>query len=254
MNHSPTTPIALFIDIDGTLINELPYTDIKPDQHVFQHRLLAVIRDFAIETKKLSHSQAEAIIHQTFESKTWWDWSDYLNALDLDHDAFWACALKAESEYLHPIDSLIPTYLSTLKDLGYQLFITSNNPISGIRHKLRIAGIGDKQQLSLFTHLLGTNNVAAMKWSPAFWTQAINLVNIQSQNIITIGDTWQDDIITPQHAAIKHHIFINTRQEPIGTVDPQINFTLTHDWPQIVQYLTQLAETRLISTQHIEQP
>lgn len=198
----------LFIDIDDTLVRYREGAAGRFDQPLLGHDLFSWMCVFVAANADMDAQVVEAVIRRVHKEKTWWDWNDYLDALSVSSDAFWDYALQKESQYLEPIDTDLPQVMQRLRDAGFELFITSNNPVSGIRHKLRIAGLGAFLDGQGFTGMLGTNVVQAMKWAPSFWSKSLKIAGAQAEKVTTIGDTWHDDILAPSEAGIRSHIFL----------------------------------------------
>src|SRR5690606_29678288 len=131
----------------------------------------------------------------------WWQITDFIVALGLDEEKFWDFAYETEIRYLEPTGVEIESALNRLRNAGTKLYITSNNPTSGIRHKLRLAGIADT---TLFQELLGASELRAMKWEPVFWQKVLERVRLDASEVAVVGDNPRDDYEVPRRVGITH--------------------------------------------------
>lgn len=227
---------TLFIDIDGTITRFRDADAEHAGPELLGHRLLTLMRDRAARRLDTAADGAEAVIRRVFHQKTWWDWADFLHALDLDPEAFWRSADEAETRYIQPREVDLAEALSDLKDAGYELIITSNNPTSGIRHKMRLAGLDDRWQRRHVSRLLGTDRVRAMKWDAEFWHQALRLAGKEPTQVVVIGDTWHDDVLMPREAQIPYQLIFGHR--PLDDTQALPGVLRINGWSQAVDELT----------------
>lgn len=227
---------TLFIDIDGTITRFRDAHAEHAGPELLGHRLLALMRDRAARRLDTAADRAEAVIREVFHNKTWWDWEDFLHALDLDSEAFWRSADESETRYIQPREADLAKALSDLKASGYELIITSNNPTSGIRHKMRLAGLDDRWQRRHVSRLLGTDRVRAMKWDAEFWHQALRLARKEPTQVVVIGDTWHDDVLMPREAGIFNQLIFE--HHPPHDTQALPGVLRINGWPQVAEELT----------------
>jgi len=226
------TPPTLFLDIDDTLIRRVEDEPLTGPS-LLEHRLLALMRDTAARTHGLSVREAEDTIRRLFARKVWWDWHDYLHALRLEPEAFWPEADAYESRWLQPMDLGLMHHLEAVRDAGYRLVITSNNPTSGIRHKLRLAGLDADWQARHIDRVLGTDMVRGMKWHAAFWKRALKLAETAAIDVVCLGDNFLDDVTVPGQAGIHHRVWLDHRPEHMSEPLPRGVMRVT-TWPDAV--------------------
>ena len=201
----------LFIDVDGTITDPVG----EPPEDLLGQSLLHLMREAAVEERGLGRDEAERIIRATFEANRWWHWSDFLCALGLDAHRFWARALEVESGHLGPVSDDLPAVFDRLLAAGFRMFVTSNNPSSGILLKLSIAGLADIWGSRYFLQYLNPPALHHMKEDPAFWRQALAHTGLDPGRITVIGDSWSDDVLAPRAAGIGSSIRIDpTRTGP----------------------------------------
>lgn len=226
---------TLFIDIDGTLINEAPLP--PEDERIRDYALLAVVRDFAVQAGRCTATEATRIIENLLDTRTWWDWQDFLTLLELDPAEFWKIADARAAQTLHPVEANLDLKLERLSLAGCRLCITSNNPSSGIRHKLRLAGLTRGWQRRHIERVFGTDVVGSMKWDRPFWEHAIELADTPVGGITVVGNDWHDDVLVPWAEGIRHFVFLNLFGEPDHPTPEGATVHRVTDWAQAVERL-----------------
>ena len=226
---------ALFIDIDETLVQPRKNVPTGPQQTVCGFAFLYIMQQAAVKQKGMSSEEAEKIIAHVLETTSWWHWSDFILALDLEAHTFWDYAFEEEREHLEPVSPDLPYIFSTLYNNGYRMFITSNNPDSGILHKLRIAGLGNIWGSPYFLQYLGPPGVRQMKWDTQFWKEIIARTGLDPRYIVTIGDNFPDDITVPAKSGINRRIYLNWDHS--GSVEVKDGVWKVGSWNQILTLL-----------------
>lgn len=222
------TDITLFLDVDRTLLDQVE-DDQLAGPPLLEHRLLALMRDMAVATHGVTAERAEGVIRRLFSRKVWWDWQDYLKKLELEPGVFWAMADEREARVSSAVDGNLREILDGLVADGVRVVMTSNNPKSGIRHKLRLAGLDDAWQGENIDRILGTDLVRAMKWHVRFWRRAIELADVNPDRVVVVGDTWLDDVELPGEAGIGSRVWLDRDPEAMGRVLPKGVCRVT-DW------------------------
>ncbi|MBL8995190.1 MAG: HAD family hydrolase [Spirochaetia bacterium] len=194
---NPSRIRALFIDVDDTLVRFKKTGDHAGADVQNTGSLGEVFENAAVELAGLSRDEARQRIARIKQEVRWWHWSDFVVELDLDAKRFWDYAFEAESRYLEATGPEIPGVLARLKKAGYLLYISSNNPSSGILHKLRVAGLAHNTGSEIFHQLLGATELHAMKWDALYWKKALGHTALSADECMVIGDNLKDDFEVP---------------------------------------------------------
>ncbi len=224
---------ALFIDIDNTITRVKPDAALPPA--VAERSLLFVLEEAAVKFAGLSPEEAAARMKRVQDDVPWWHWSDFIVQLGLNASEFWQYAREREHAYIEPTGAEIGSALRSLKQAGYLLYIASNNPTSGILHKLSLAGLASIHGTDLFHQLLGCTELRAMKRDIAFWEKALAHTGLRAAEIATIGDNPYDDCAVPQSIGIAHSFLINREQDCHREDTERITHVMNFD--QIVEAL-----------------
>lgn len=219
---------ALLVDIDDTVI--------RFRRGARTDSLLGVLQSAAEVLGGLTPEEARQKIHHVKNQIRWWHFSDFIVALDLNPKLFWKYALDKEMAYLEPAGSEMKAALERLKAHGILLYVTSNNPSSGILHKLTIAGLATIQGAPLFSQLLGATELQAMKWEPVYWKKVLAHIGFEASEVAVLGDHSRDDLEIPQSIGIPHTFLINRHSVRSQENSP----TVTHvsDFDQVADCLT----------------
>lgn len=225
---------ALLIDIDDTLVRLKSGFSLPLSRHAsdWTGSLLGVLQRAGVEMAGLSEDEADACIGRVCAEVRWWQYDDFIRALGLEPARFWEFAYEHERAYLEPTGGEIKSALEQLRRAGFRLYITSNNPNSGIVHKLRLAGIGD---LPLFERLLGASELRAMKWQPVFWERALAAVGLPAEQVAVIGDNPRDDAEIPRSVGIGHSFLIDRAKA--GSNENSSAITYVSSFSEIADFL-----------------
>jgi FMN phosphatase YigB (HAD superfamily) len=196
---------GLFIDIDDTLLRFKKHAVYAGDTG----SLMNVLIDAGVDLGGLERDESEARVNWVKENVLWWSWDDFIAKLELEPKAFWKYAYEKEHRYLEPTENALPQALKSLQEAGLKLFITSNNPNSGIRHKLRLAGFSDNDIDRLFTDILGATEMQNMKWEPEYWRKAVQASGISLNELAVVGDSLHDDFEIPYSTGIPFTFLID---------------------------------------------
>ncbi len=213
-------PRALFIDVDDTLVHfkktgGLSGADVQNTGSLFD-----VLKKAGVELAGLSSEEASMRIERVKKEVSWWHWSDYMIELGLDAKRFWDFAYEVESEYLEATDPDILPVLTELRSRGFLLYITSNNPSSGILHKLRLAGVAHIHGSILFHQLLGATELHALKWEPRYWKKVLAHTGLSGAEAMVIGDNIKDDFEIPVSVGIAGTFLFRSQAEVVS--DPRL--------------------------------
>ena len=237
---------TLFIDIDGTLINEPP---APPSQDcIREYSLLKIMRDRAVALGVRSAGEATRQIEHLLDSRTWWDWHDFLEVLDLPAAEFWPYADQVEARSRRAIEANLDLKLEHLSRAGCRLCITSNNPSSGIRHKLRLAGLSREWQKKYIDRIFGTDVTRSMKWDRTFWIEAIKLAETKIDGITLVGNDWHDDVQVPAEVGIREFVYLKPSAAPAKTPPAGVAVHPVQDWTAAVHAILTGAGKHRVAT------
>lgn len=192
---------ALFIDIDHTIIR------FKPGYET--DCLFQIVHRAGVQLTGLSPEETSSRIERIKREIRWWHWSDFIVALELNPREFWQYALEEEKNYLEPTGPEMRAALERLRDAGFLLYITSNNPSSGILHKLNIAGLGSVREAPLFSQVLGPPELQALKKERLYWQKALAHLGLEAGEVAVVGDNPKDDCEVPLSVGLAHSFLIN---------------------------------------------
>jgi FMN phosphatase YigB (HAD superfamily) len=228
---------ALLIDIDGTIVRYKP--GVEP------YTLLDVIRNAGIHLCGFSAEETAQRIENVRGSVQWWHWSDFIVALELNPKQFWTYALEVERTYLEPTGTEMCSALQRLKDAGLLLYVTSNNPSSGILHKLSLAGLATIQGSSLFSQLLGATELQAMKWETVYWQKVLAHIGLNAEEVAVVGDNPHDDCTVPLSVGISHSFLVDRYQNRSALNSSSTTWVM--DFDQLANTILNVPLTRLAS-------
>jgi FMN phosphatase YigB (HAD superfamily) len=218
---------ALLVDIDDTVIRFR--RGVKTDS------LLGVLQSAAVSLGGLVPEEAARRIGQVKEDVRWWHFSDFIVALNLNPKRFWEYAHEYELAYLEPAEPEMKVALERIRQEGILLYVTSNNPSSGILHKLAIAGLATIQGAPLFSQLLGATELQAMKWEPVYWKKVLAHIGFVAQEVAVLGDNLRDDLEIPQSIGIPHTFLINRDED--RSVENSATVTHVQNFEQVADCL-----------------
>ena len=202
---------GLLIDIDDTVLRTKTGVGVQDSGS-----LMRVFEKAGVELTGLSLKESTTRIKKITDNIKWWRWEDFINELGLDSNAFWEYAYNIEKEYLEATESDLTLKLFKLKKMGIKLFVTSNNPNSGICHKLRLAGVKLYQVDEIFTKLFGVPKFKSMKWDTKYWNSIIPETGLNISELAVVGDNILDDCEIPQSIGIPLTFLIDPKSEHVG--------------------------------------
>lgn len=224
---------ALFIDVDDTLVRFKKSGSLAGADVQSTGSLGDVFENAAVELAGLPRGEAKKIISRIKTEIRWWHWSDFVVELGLDAKRFWDYAFEVESRYLEATGNEILGVLTRLKKAGLLLYISSNNPSSGILHKLRLAGLADNRGSEIFHQLLGATELQSMKWEARYWKKVLAHTGLSPEECMAVGDNLKDDFEVPTSVGFAGTFLIRKEgdfpDEPIPKLFPVSDFEEIED-------------------------
>ena len=170
---------AVFFDIDGTLLTEIPLIQLfLPQVYDSLSRKFGISKDEARE-RFLSE------IFGRRDTYDWHDWNFFFKLFDLD--------LRYE-ELLERYPHKLMVYLDTvptlewLKSEGYKLGVITSGP-EYQRLKLKLAGLID-----YFDVVVTREDVKAIKPEPEIFLYALERVGVEPGKALMVGDSLSQDV------------------------------------------------------------
>lgn len=226
---------ALLIDIDDTIVR-FKRSGVHNDGHPPDTgSLLSVLQKAGVEFGGLTSAETDRRIAKVKAEIEWWHWSDFIVALELAPKKFWRYALETERRYLEATGPEIVESLQRLHDAGVLLYVASNNPSSGILHKLHVAGIATVNGSTLFSQLLGGTELHAMKGNPVYWKKALAHIGLDAGEVAVVGDNPNDDFKVPHSIGIRHSFLVD-RDRDLSSGNSS-SVTYVRDFSQIADCL-----------------
>lgn len=210
---------ALLIDIDDTIVRFKSGEEGRTTGSLFD-----VLQSAGVLLAGLTPRETARRIERVKTEIHWWHWSDFIVALELNPRQFWEYAYQTESNYLEATGAEILPALQRLHAAGILLYITSNNPSSGILHKLRLAGLAHVNGSTLFSQLLGATELHAMKCESMYWKKVLAHIALDGDEVAVVGDNPHDDYEVPQSVGIAHSFLIDRWRDRTR----ESTFALTH--------------------------
>ena len=142
----------------------------------------------------------------------WWDYPDFINYFELDPVVIWSEMRQVHRNMLYVYEDAVEMvkYLHSLKK---NLYIVSNNPVTGCLLKLEIAGLAELGGTPYFKRIFGTNVTRGMKSQVPMWKRIIASLGVPASEILVIGDNLKEDFEVPHSAGIGNSIIVDRKSE-----------------------------------------
>ncbi len=185
----PDLPCYAF-DIDGTLTR---YRDFHPEAFLLGNFLFPVLRDLAVE-RGMASAEAERRIAAVLEANTFWDYPDFVRALDLPAGEALERMRAWHRDHIEPCPDAV-ALARRLHAEGKRLFVVSNNPRLGCLLKLERCGLADAAagESAVFERIAGTDAVFGCKGAPGVWPRALALFGVPPADVCVVGDNPKED-------------------------------------------------------------
>ncbi len=189
---------AVFFDIDGTLLTEMPLIELfLPQVYELISRRTGLSKDAARE-------RFLAEIFSRRDTYDWHDWNFFFKLFDLDMD--YAELMKRYPHKLRVYPDTVPT-LEWLKGEGYRLgVITSGPAYQGL--KLELVGLRD-----YFDVIVTREDVKAIKPEPKIFLHALEGLGVRPGEALMVGDSLSQDVYGAKNVGMTA-VWINRDGEP----------------------------------------
>ncbi len=186
---------AIFFDIDGTLLTEMPLIEtFLPQVYDKLSKKLGV-------DKKDARERFLAEILGRRDTYDWHDWNFFFKLFDLDMS--YEELLKRYSHRLHVYPDTLPT-LHWLRDEGYMLGVITSGP-EYQRLKLKLTGLQE-----YFDVVVTRDDVNAIKPEPKIFIYALERLNAKPGESAMVGDSLTQDVYGAKNIGMKA-IWINRK-------------------------------------------
>ncbi len=198
----------IFCDIDATVTDDLDDGNID-----FREAVFAMIAEKIAQARNLSEFESRALLEDyTSNTNVWWDYPDIIVNFNLEAISIWQELKTIHAKKLHVYEDAVKL-IKYLEKLGKDVYIVSNNPVTGCLMKLEQAGLATLNGSKFFKRIFGTNITHGMKSQLLTWERIIANFNIDPEQMITIGDHLLDDFEVPQKAGIGHSFIIDRKSK-----------------------------------------
>lgn len=152
----------------------------------------------------------------------WWDYPDFITNFGLEPEVIWREMRELHRSMLRFYDDAVDM-IKYLKPMDKDLFIISNNPVTGCLLKLELAELADLRGTTYFKRVFGTNITHGMKSQVPMWKKVIASLGGDVQNMVTIGDNVKEDFMVPREAGIADTIIVDRNSDiPVTEKDGYI--------------------------------
>ncbi len=189
---------AVFFDIDGTLLTEMPLIELfLPQVYERLSKKLGIDRE----------SARERFLSEIFSRRDTYDWHDWnfffrLFDLDMDYDEL----MKSYPHKLRVYPDTVPT-LEWLKDEGYKLGVITSGPAYQ-KLKLELIGLS-----GYFDVIVTREDVKAIKPEPKIFLHALETLGVQPAEALMVGDSLSQDVYGAKNVGMTA-VWINRDGEP----------------------------------------
>jgi len=189
---------AVFFDIDGTLLTEMPLIELFLPQ---------VYERIARRTGLTKEAARERFLGEIFSRRDtydWHDWNFFFRLFDLDMD--YGEIMRRYPHKLRVYPDTVPT-LEWLKGEGYKLGVITSGPAYQ-RLKLELTGLS-----GYFDVIVTREEVKAIKPEPKIFLYALEALGVQPGEAIMVGDSLSQDVYGAKHVGMTA-VWVNREGEP----------------------------------------
>jgi FMN phosphatase YigB (HAD superfamily) len=203
----------ILCDIDST-VTEAMHEDRIID---FRNVVFEMFSRHIAASRKIGGEEARSALEDMANNVlVWWDYPDLISSFGLDPVLIWKEMRRIHKDVLHVYPDAVEM-VKYLKAANKNLYIISNNPVTGCLLKLEAAGLASLLGSDYFSRIFGTNITRGMKSQVPMWKRVIASLGEEPENIITIGDHVKEDFEIPNKAGIRYSIIVDrTSKEPVS--------------------------------------
>lgn len=184
----PTKITGIMFDIDNTLYSNEEYAFEQSDIQVRAFARLQRIKAEEAREMIAAEREAWAACHNGEQVTLANIFMKF--GISVDQVIEWRNKLIKPENYLKNDDRLIREF--NVLASKYKLTAITNNPVSTGRRTLDALGLSP-----FFEHIVGLDTTGVSKPAPAPFIKGVEMLNIPSDGIISIGDRYSIDIATP---------------------------------------------------------
>jgi FMN phosphatase YigB (HAD superfamily) len=124
---------------------------------------------------------------------------------------------KIATDFFKKLFQDVPSLLLQLKTKGFQLGIITNGPTEYQLNKIKSLGLTAFFPRDL---LFISDEVGVAKPNPAIFHYTAQKVNKSCEDLLYIGDTWENDVVAPINAGWQSIWFNHRQRQPVSKHKP----------------------------------
>lgn len=192
---------SVFFDIDDTIAhNSLGYSDVG----YFEYVLAALLS----KSRAISFSRALDATLVAESGYAFWDPFAAAAELEIPLHLFRSELLEFQKKYVLFFEDAL-FLIKTLKDKGYNLYITSNNSRSRAYAILAAAELSEWESSGYFSSIFCPENTGFNKRNPEFYRKVIEAGGFSPEEMLIVGDDTTADYDMPGEAGIRNRVIID---------------------------------------------
>lgn len=202
----------ILCDIDSTVTEAMKENKIID----FRNSVFEMFSVHIAEKRRVSTEEARFALEDMANNVlVWWDYPDLISSFGLDPVLIWKEMRRLHKDILRIYPDAVEM-VKYLKSINRNLYIISNNPVTGCLLKLEAAGLANLLGSDYFSRIFGTNVTRGMKSQVPMWRRVIANLGENPENILTIGDHVKEDFEIPNRAGIGYSIIVDRKaKEPV---------------------------------------
>ena len=202
---------TILCDIDATV------TDVYPEHthDSFRDRVFNIFAKKISSQREICIDEARSLLEDFANNlMVWWDYPDFITYFELDAISIWEEMRQVHKDMLFVYEDAVEM-IKHLHSLKKNLYIVSNNPVTGCLLKLEVAGLADLSGSKYFNRIFGTNITHGMKSQVPMWKRVVANLGVAPSDIIIVGDSLKEDFEVPHSAGIGKTIIVDRNAEKL---------------------------------------